>query len=121
MSGIGAGGFVPGVNPYAGNVSSTKGTDAARADSSDRSTAADKSSFSQTLNGAGETERSDDRDADAFFTANGNDGNQEEGHDDSEQQPESADGTISTGPTSGPSAIDPRLDDHRGNMINFDA
>ncbi|MFT4559946.1 MAG: hypothetical protein ACI92S_005342 [Planctomycetaceae bacterium] len=121
MSGIGAGGFVPGVNPYAGNVSSTKGTDAARADSSDRSNAADKSSFSQTLNGAGETERSDDRDADAFFTANGNDGNQEEGHDDSEQQPELADGTTSTGPTSGPSAIDPPLDDHRGNMINFDA
>mgnify|MGYP007047028533 CR=1 FL=1 len=121
MSGIGSAGFGPGVNPYAGNVNSTKGTDAARADSSDRSTAADRSTFSQNLNGAGETERSDDRDADAFFTASGNGGNQEEGNDDSEQQSESADGTTSTSPTSGPSAIDPPLDDHRGNMINFDA
>ena len=121
MSGIGAGGFVPGVNPYAGNLKSTKGTDAARADSSDRSTAADKSSFSQNLNGAGETERPDDRDADAFFTASGNNGDEKEDNDDSEQQSESADGTTSTGPISGPSAIDQPLDDHRGNMINFDA
>jgi hypothetical protein len=57
MSGIGSAGFGPGVNPYAGNLNSTKGTDAARADSSDRSTAADRSQFSQSLNGTGETER----------------------------------------------------------------
>ena len=118
MSGIGSAGFGPGVNPYAGNVNSTKGTDAARADSSDRSTAADRSSFSQNQNGAGETERSDDRDADAFFTANGENGDQKE---ESEQQPESTEDSTSTGPTSGPSAIDQPLDDHRGNMINFDA
>ncbi|MDG2358569.1 MAG: hypothetical protein P8M20_02845, partial [Planctomycetaceae bacterium] len=69
-------------------------------------------------NGAGETERSDDRDADAFFTANGENGDQKE---ESEQQPESTEDSTSTGPTSGPSAIDQPLDDHRGNMINFDA
>jgi hypothetical protein len=118
MSGIGSAGFGPGVNPYAGNVNSTKGTDAARADASDRSTAADRSSFTQNLNGAGETERSDDRDADAFFTASGNNGNQQ---DETEPQPDSDDGQTSTNPTSGPSAIGQPLDDHRGNMINFDA
>lgn len=116
MSGIGSSGFGPGVNPYAGNVNSTKGTDAARGDAAARSTDADHSAFSQNLNGAGETERSDDRDADAFFTASGN-GNQQE---ESEQQPESDDGSTSTGPASAPSAIDQPLDDHRGNMINFD-
>ena len=121
MSGIGSAGFGPGVNPYAGNVNSTKGTDAARADSSDRSTAADRSSFSQNLNGAGETERSDDRDADAFFTANGENGENGDQKEESEQQPESTEDSTSTGPTSGPSAIDQPLDDHRGNMINFGA
>lgn len=119
MSGIGSSGFGPGVNPYAGNVNSTKGTDAARGDAAARSTDADHSAFSQNLNGAGETERSDDRDADAFFTASGNGDNQQEDKDDSELQSESADGA--TGPTSGPAAIDQPLDDHRGNMINFDA
>ncbi len=117
MSGIGAGGFVPGVNPYAGNVNSTKGTDAARADSSDRSTAADRSQFAQNLNGAGEAERSDDRDADAFFTASGHGGDQKEKPED---QLDSDDGSSTTGPASGPAAIDQPLDDHRGNMINFD-
>ncbi len=120
MSGIGSAGFGPGVNPYAGNVNSTKGTDAARGDAAARSTAAEQSSFSQNLNGAGETERSDDRDADAFFTASGNGNDQPEDNDDSQQTVESADGETSTGPTSGPSAIDRPLDDHRGNMINFD-
>lgn len=118
MSGIGSAGFGPGVNPYAGNVNSTKGTDAARADSTDRSTAADKSAFSQNMNGTGETERSDDRDADAFFTSSGNGGDQK---DDSEKQSESADDQSSPGRKSGPAAIDQPLDDHRGNMINFDA
>lgn len=119
MSGIGSSGFGPGVNPYAGNVNSTKGTDAARGDAAARSTDTDHAKFSQNLNGAGETERSDDRDADAFFSASGNDGKKD--NVDSEQQSESADGTTSTGPASGPSAIDQPLDDHRGNMINFDA
>ncbi|NQV29199.1 MAG: hypothetical protein HQ518_33005 [Rhodopirellula sp.] len=118
MSGIGSAGFVPGVNPYAGNISSTKGTDAARADSSDRSTAADRSTFSQNLNGAGETERSADRDADAFFSASGNGGHQ---NPDSEDQPETAEDANSARSGSGPAAIDPPLDDHRGNLINFDA
>jgi hypothetical protein len=117
MSGIGSAGFGPGVNPYAGNVNSTKGTDAARADSSDRSTAAYRSSFTQNLNGAGETERSDDRDADAFFTASGNNGNQQ---DETEPQPDSNESQTSAGPASGPAVIDLPLDDHRGNMINFD-
>ena len=116
MSGIGSAGFGPGVNPYAGNVNSTKETDAARADSSDRSTAADRSSFSQNLNGAGETERSDDRDADAFFTATGNDQDAE-----SEEPSDKTDDQPSPENSSGPSAIDAPLDDHRGNMINFDA
>ena len=118
MSGIGSSGFGPGVNPYAGNVNSTKGTDAARGDAAARSTDTDHAQFSQNLNGAGETERSDDRDADAFFTASGNSGEQKE---ESEQQPDSDDGSTSTGPASGPSAINQPLDDHRGNMINFDA
>ncbi len=117
MSGIGSAGFGPGVNPYAGNVNSTKGTDAARADSSDRSTAADRSSFTQNLNGAGETERSDDRDADAFFTASGGNHQQNE----SEPQPDSGEGQTSADSTSGPAVIGQPLDDHRGNMINFDA
>jgi hypothetical protein len=115
MSGIGSAGFSPGVNPYAGNVNSTKGTDAARADSSDRSTAADRSAFSQNLNGAGETERSDDRDADAFFTESGNGGDQ---NSESEEPSETVDGQPAPGT---PSASDQPLDDHRGNMINFDA
>jgi hypothetical protein len=118
MSGIGSAGFGPGVNPYAGNVNSTKGTDAARADSSDRSTAADRSEFSQNLNGAGETERSDDRDADAFFTATGNG---DEQNSESEEPSEKTDDQPSPGTPSGPAAIDEPLDDHRGNMINFDA
>jgi hypothetical protein len=106
------------VNPYAGNVNSTKGSDAARADSSDRSTAADRSEFSQNLNGAGETERSDDRDADAFFTASGNG---EDANSESDEQSETNDGSATPGASSGPSAIDQPLDDHRGNIINFDA
>jgi hypothetical protein len=118
MSGIGSAGFGPGVNPYAGNVNSTKGTDAARADSSDRSTAADRSEFSQNLNGAGETERSDDRDADAFFTASGN-GNEK--NSESDETSEKDEDKPSPGTASGPAAIDQPLDDHRGNMINFDA
>lgn len=118
MSGIGSAGFGPGVNPYAGNVNSTKGTDAARADSSDRSTAADRSQFSQNLNGAGETERSDDRDADAFFTATGNG---DEKNSESEETSETDNVQPSPDNSSGPSAIDEPLDDHRGNMINFDA
>ena len=118
MSGIGSAGFGPGVNPYAGNVNSTKGTDAARADSSDRSTAADRSSFSQNQNGAGETERSDDRDADAFFTATGNGDDQDA---ESEEPSDKTDDQPSPENSSGPSAIDAPLDDHRGNMINFDA
>ena len=117
MSGIGSTGFGPGVNPYAGNVNSTKGTDAARADSTDRSTAADRSAFSQNMNGTGETERSDDRDADAFFTSGGNGGHQK---DDSEEQSESNTDENSPSRKPGPSAIDQPLDDHRGNMINFD-
>ena len=117
MSGIGSAGFGPGVNPYAGNLNSTKGTDAARADSSARSTAADRSQFSQNLNGTGETERSDDRDADAFFTAGGNGGKNPE----ADEQSESADGTTSEKTASGPAPIRQPLDDHRGNLINFDA
>ena len=118
MSGIGSAGFGPGVNPYAGNVNSTKGTDAARADSSDRSTAADRSEFSQNLNGAGETERSGDRDADAFFTASGNADDQ---HRETEEPSETVDCQPSPDTASAPSTIDQPLDDHRGNMINFDA
>ena len=118
MSGIGSSGFGPGVNPYAGNVNSTKGTDAARGDAAARSTDTDHAQFSQNLNGAGETERSDDRDADAFFTASGNDGNPQE---ESEQQSDSDNAANSSSPATGPSAIDQPLDDHRGNMINFDA
>jgi hypothetical protein len=118
MSGIGSAGFGPGVNPYAGNLNSTKGTDAARADSSDRSTAADRSQFSQSLNGTGETERSDDRDADAFFTAGGNSGDASAESDD---QPDKANDGSSHNATSGPAAVKQPLDDHRGNMINFDA
>lgn len=118
MSGIGSSGFGPGVNPYAGNVNSTKGTDAARGDAAARATDADHSAFSQNLNGAGETERSADRDADAFFTASGNNGNPQE---ESEQQIDSDEVATSEGPAPGPSAIDQPLDDHRGNMINFDA
>lgn len=116
MSGIGPSGFGPGVNPYAGNAGSTKGTDAARADSSDRSTAAKRSTFSQNLNGAGEAERSDDRDADAFFTA-GDDGSESQ----SDEQSEAGHGGSSNNHGAGPAAIDPPLDDHRGNVINFDA
>ena len=119
MSGIGSSGIGPGVNPYAGNVNSTKGTDAARADSSDRSTAADRSEFSQNLNGTGETERSDDRDADAFFTASGNDG--EDASSDSDEPAETNEDSSAPAAPSAPSAIDQPLDDHRGNMINFDA
>lgn len=118
MSGIGAAGFGPGVNPYAGNANSTKGSDAARADSSDRSTAAERSQFSQNLSGAGEAGKSDDRDADAFFTANGNGDDQKQ---ESEDQPETADDSSSSTTGSGPEVIDQPLDDHRGNLINFDA
>ena len=117
MSGIGSSGFGPGVNPYAGNVNSTKGTDAARGDAAARSTAAEQSSFSQNLQGAGEAAQSDDRDADAFFTASGNNGNQQE---ESEQHPDADGSTTSNGPATSPEAIDQPLDDHRGNMINFD-
>lgn len=115
MSGIGSAGFGPGVNPYAGNAGSTKGTDAARADSSDRSTAAKRSAFSQNLNGAGEAERSDDRDADAFFTAGGDESDPK-----SDEQSEASPGG-SESHSAGPATIDPPLDDHRGNVINFDA
>jgi hypothetical protein len=118
MSGIGSGGFVPGVNPYAGNLNSTKGTDAARADSADRSTTAERAQFSENLAGTGETERSDDRDADAFFTGGGKSGDEKQEADDSS---ETVDGAPSTGSTTGPAAIDQPVDDHRGNMINFDA
>lgn len=118
MSGIGSAGFVPGVNPYAGNLNSTKGTDAARADSADRSTTAERAQFTENLAGAGETERSDDRDADAFFTGSGKSGDQKS---ETDEPSEAADDAPSTSATSGPAAIDPPLDDHRGNMINFDA
>ena len=59
----------------------------------------------------------DDRDADAFFTASGNNGNQQ---DETEPQPDSNESQTSAGPASGPAVIDLPLDDHRGNMINFD-
>lgn len=118
MSGIGSSGIGPGVNPYAGNVGSTKGSDAARGDSTDRSTAAERSTFSQNLNGAGEAERSDDRDADAFFTASGN--GRDSGKD-AEEQSEQQGHDPSKSSTAGPASIDQPLDDHRGNLINFDA
>ena len=118
MSGIGSSGFGPGVNPYAGNVNSTKGTDAARGDAAARSTDTDHTQFSQNLNGAGETERSDDRDADAFFTASGN---SKDDNANSDEQAETNDDSASSAATTGPSAINEPLDDHRGNMINFDA
>ncbi|MDA0284966.1 MAG: hypothetical protein O3B13_07910 [Planctomycetota bacterium] len=118
MSGIGSAGFGPGINPYAGNLNSTKGTDAARANSTDRSTAADHASFSENLAGAGETERSGDRDADAFFTASGQSNDGESG---SDETSETADGETSANAITKPAAIDQPLDDHRGNMINFDA
>jgi hypothetical protein len=118
MSGIGSGGFGPGVNPYAGNLNSTKGTDAARADSADRSTTAERAQFSETLAETGETEPSDDRDADAFFTGGGKSG---ENDSEADEPSETADGATSTGATTGPAPIDQPLDDHRGNVINFDA
>jgi len=116
MSGIGAAGFGSGVNPYAGNLNSTKGSDAARADSSDRSTAAQRSEFSQNLSGAGEAGRSDDRDADAFFSGSGDDDDQNHK---SEEQSETADGS-NLPTTPGAEVAGQPLDDHRGNMINFD-
>ena len=117
MSAIGPSGSVPQMNPYAGNLNSTRDSDSSRTDSAGRAVEADQAQFGQNLAEPGETGRSEDRDADGFFTPGGS-SNEEGSPADGEVDATTAEadaGNASDTPTA-----DQPLDDHRGNLINFD-
>jgi len=115
MSAIGSSGFIPQVNPYAGNISSTKDSDAARGDSAGRAVEGSQAQSAQSLNEAGETERSSDRDADGFYTPGGS---EDEGSSAEQQNRSASDDSQKNDSPETASRLP--LDDHRGNLITFD-
>lgn len=111
MSSIGSGyGGVPQVNPYAGNARGGGDTDASRVGAVDRATDSDHEQFSENLAGANQSERSGDRDADGQTSGRT-----------VRRKAETDDGESAQGGPGGGTARRTPVDDHRGNLIDFEA
>lgn len=118
MSAIGSSGFIPQTNPYAGNITTTKDSDAARTDSAGRAVEGDRAQSAQNLNQPEEAGRSEDRDADGFFTPGGS--GRKEGSSESDRDDDAQSFNGSLGHETAGTVSEPPVDDHRGNLINFD-
>lgn len=107
MSSIGSGyGALP-VNPYAGRAGSD--TDGSKVAAVDRATDSDHEKFSDNLAGANQSEKSGDRDADGQAAGRARRRQEaEENADDSKDG-----GSVAARPKS--------VDEHRGNLIDFEA
>lgn len=112
MSSIGSGyGALPGVNPYAGSTRGTSDTDGARVNAVDRALDSDHEQFSDNLTEPSQPEHTGDRDADGQSSARAA----------RRQDDTTPDGDSSAGASTIGVAPKSPVDDHRGNLIDFEA